>query len=107
MSKPTEMDMARLKRLGRYLVGHPRLVQSFKRQPCTAYLDVWVDTDYAGCLRTRRSTNGGVVTIGNHVVKHWSTTQNTVALSSGEAEYYGVVSGCAESPGTWLAYIIC
>ena len=39
------------------------------------------------------------MTIGNHVVKHWSTTQNTVALSSGEAEYYGMVKGGSTALG--------
>ena len=28
---------------------------------------------------------------GNHVIKHWSQTQSVIALSSGEAEYYGCV----------------
>ena len=28
---------------------------------------------------------------GNHAIKHWSTTQSVIALSSGEAEYYGCV----------------
>ena len=31
--------------------------------------------------------------MGKHVVKTWSTTQAVVALSSGEAEYYGLVRG--------------
>ena len=59
----------------------------------------WVDTDYAGCNRTRRSTSGGIVTFGNHVVKSWSSTQKIVALSSGEAEYYGVVNGATMGIG--------
>ena len=29
--------------------------------------------------------------IGSHVIKFWSSTQASLALSSGEAEYYGVV----------------
>jgi len=29
--------------------------------------------------------------LGSHLLKSWSTTQSQVALSSGEAEYYGVV----------------
>ena len=29
--------------------------------------------------------------LGSHTVKAWSATQASVALSSGEAEYYGVV----------------
>ena len=36
-------------------------------QPKT--LDVLGDTDLAGCLRTRRSTSGGVATLGSHAVK--------------------------------------
>ena len=37
--------------------------------------------------------------IGSHVVKSWSTTQATVALSSGEAELYALVKGAAQSLG--------
>ena len=33
------------------------------------------------------------------VVKHWSRTQATPALSSGEAEYYALVTACAEGLG--------
>ena len=36
---------------------------------------------------------------GTHLVKHWSTTQKTTALSSGEAELYGVVKGASEALG--------
>jgi len=34
---------------------------------------------------------GGLVTLGSHAVKSWSSTQAVVALSSGEADYYGLV----------------
>ncbi len=33
------------------------------------------------------------------VVRSWSTTQATIATSSGEAEYYALVRGSAESLG--------
>ena len=36
---------------------------------------------------------GGMVFIGEHWVKGWSHTQAVIALSSGEAEYYGLVKG--------------
>ncbi len=29
--------------------------------------------------------------VGGHLVKSWSTTQSTISLNSGEAEYYAVV----------------
>ena len=54
---------------------------------------VAVDTDYAGCKKTRKSTSGGVAMIGGHMIKSWSTTQAVIALSSGEAEFYGIVKG--------------
>ena len=37
--------------------------------------------------------------IGTHLIKCWSSTQTSVALSSGEAEYYGVVKAAGEGLG--------
>ena len=37
--------------------------------------------------------------LGTHVIKSWSTNQATIALSSGEAEYYGMVKGASQSLG--------
>jgi len=54
---------------------------------------IWTDTDFAGCRKTRKSTSGGVAMLGNHMVKSWCSTQAIVSLSSGEAEYYGIVLG--------------
>ena len=36
---------------------------------------------------------------GRHLLNNWNTTQNVEALSSGEAEYYGLVKGGAQSIG--------
>ena len=36
---------------------------------------------------------------GGHVIKSWSTNQATIALSSGEAEYYGMVEGASQAMG--------
>ena len=30
---------------------------------------------------------------GSNLIKHWPSTQSVIALSSGEAEYYGLVKG--------------
>ena len=54
MSAPTESDWQGLKRLGRYLKGKPRLVQMFEWQEDGSELEVDVDTDHAGCTRTRK-----------------------------------------------------
>ena len=62
-------------------------------------IDVYVDTDHAGCLRTRKSTRGGRIVAGKHLLKSWSSTQPTITLSSGEAELHGVVKGGANGLG--------
>ena len=95
MSAPTQGDLTALKRLGRYLRGKPRCVLVFRFQEASTYFDAWVDSDWAGCIKTRKSTSGGVLMLGSHCLKSWSSTQSVIALSSGEAEFYGIVKGTA------------
>ena len=92
MSRPTDLAMAALKRLARYLRAKPRLVFTYPFQEAHRW-DVYTDTDWGGCVRSRKSTSGGCLLLGKHIIKCWSATQATIALSSGEAEYYGVVRG--------------
>ena len=61
MSSPTEADWQKLKRMGRYLVGRPRMVLKYRFQEYTNGSCCMVDSDYAGCLKTRKSTNVGVL----------------------------------------------
>jgi hypothetical protein len=98
MSAPVSADASALRRVVRYLVDEPRLVYSFAWQQHGEFR-AFVDTDFAGCLRTRKSTSGGCAMLGSHLVKHWSTTQKVVTLSSGEAELAGIVKGAAEALG--------
>ena len=37
--------------------------------------------------------------LGEHAIKTWSVTQAVIALSSGEAEYYGIVKGASAGLG--------
>ena len=67
MSRPTESSWAALKRLCRYLVGLPRLVWLYRWQEVST-MDVYTDTDWAGCPRTRKSTSGGRVLLGSHTL---------------------------------------
>ena len=99
MSKPTEKDWIALKRIGRYLKGRTRVVTTMGYDGGGEGIVVWTDTDYAGCQRTRKSTSGGVVTIGGRLIKTWSNSQGVIALSSGEAEFYGIVKGAGIAIG--------
>ena len=49
-------------------------------------LDAYSDSDWGGDLVTRRSTSGGCILRGDHLLMHWSRTQQVVSLSSAEAE---------------------
>ena len=95
---PTVHAWRALKRLCRYLNGAPRLVYTYTQQEVEC-IDVCADTDWSGCPKTRKSTSGGCVLLGQHTVKHWSLTQASVALSSGEAEFAGVIRGAGQGLG--------
>ena len=96
---PTKVGVEALKRAVRFLIGIPRLVWNFPFQKHTGDLEIYVDTDFGGCQTTRRSTSGGVAMRGLHPIKHWSLTQTTIALSSGEAELGGICRGAAMALG--------
>ena len=59
MAAPKASSMSKMKRLARYLLGPPRQVLMF--QPCleeAPEMLVYSDSDWAGCLKTRKSTSG-------------------------------------------------
>ncbi|KAG1656170.1 hypothetical protein FOA52_008709 [Chlamydomonas sp. UWO 241] len=58
------------------------------------------DADYAGCVDTRRSTTGFVVTYNGTAVSWKSTTQQTVSRSTTEAEYQA--SGAVIGEAQWM-----
>ena len=62
-------------------------------------LVTYVDSDWAGDRATRKSTSGGMVFRGHHLIKSWSSNQQIVALSSGEAELYALTKGAAQTLG--------
>jgi hypothetical protein len=99
MSAPTTDDWNKLKRLGRYLIGRERVVVIYGYQGWNGKITAWTDSDYAGDKKTRKSTSGGVLLLGKHVIKSWSSTQSVIALSSGEAEYYAIVKGASLAMG--------
>ena len=99
MSAPKQKHWNKLKRLGRYLLGKPRVVYSYFWQEPVNVLTTNTDSDWAGDRLRAKSTSGGVVRWGGHVVKTWSSTQTTIALSSGEAELYALTKAAAQTLG--------
>ena len=99
LKKPTQAHFQMLKRGVRYLRSHPRLVHLFANQDKFTQLEVWMDADHAGCIRSRKSTTGTVLRLGKNTIRNTCKSQAVIALSSGEAEYYGLVSGLCQGLG--------
>ena len=97
MSKPRASDMKRLKKIGRYLIGRPRLILSFAWQNIPDRIVAFTDSDWAGCTRSAKSTSGGAVCLGEHVLKTYCKQQKVIALSSAEAELYALAAASAEA----------
>ena len=57
MSELFAAGWGKIKRLGRYVAGEPRLIQRLERHEPPRHVLALSDSDHAGCLRSRRSTS--------------------------------------------------
>ena len=99
MAKPTTGSWRRARRIVRYLVRRPRMVSYFDFQEDVRKLVVFADANWAGCKTSRKSTSGGCVMRGAHLLRFWSKTQASIAQSSAESELFGAVRGGVEGLG--------
>ena len=101
MADPEAGDFTTIKKLVRYIVGVKAVEWKYpwQEERETLSLGIFADSDWAGCLRTRRSTSGGLAMLGRHPVRTWSTTQPVVATSSAEAELYSMTEGASRGLG--------
>ena len=81
------------------LVKASRTVQKFAWQEKPAPITTYVVSHWAGNKITRKSTSNGAMFSGKHLIKSWSSTQQVMALSSGEAELYGMLKGATQTKG--------
>ena len=88
MSSATNQDFSKLKKLVRFLVGVEEVLLEYpcKNEREATAIKIQVDSDWAGCERTHRSTSGGCITVGQHPLRTWSSTQSVVATSSAKTE---------------------
>ena len=95
MAGPTKNDVLTIKKLARFLIHleGAEICYHWQSEEEASELRIYVDSDWAGCVRTRRSTSGGVAMVGSHVLRTWSVTQAVTAISSGEAEFYAMIEG--------------
>ena len=95
--KPRRSSQEKIKRVGRYLLYAPRYVINFYWQRPQRVVKVLVDSDHAGCPRTRKSTSCILVMRGRHLLNEIILTQPNVAISSGESEFHGLVRAAVEA----------
>ncbi|CAK0908291.1 unnamed protein product [Prorocentrum cordatum] len=92
MSTPRRLGNARLDRCARYLTGCPFLALVFKHEPQAGGSWIPVDSNWAE-EPGRYSTHAGCEFVGSHLIESWVVTDQVRALSSAEAELYGIVDG--------------
>ena len=103
VTAPTMQSVAKLKHLLRYLNGTKmcvlRMRPSYQLSDgnCSLDVNVYVDSDWAGCSKTRKSTSGSTVNVLGCNMISTARTQGTLALSSGEAELYAIGQGVSEA----------
>ena len=86
-AEPKTADVGAPKRCIRFLLKYSRCIQSFERQEMVPkQITCYSDSNFAGCLQSRKSTSS---------LKSTSTTQAVVSLSSAEAEFYAAVKAAA------------
>jgi len=91
-SCPTDEHIKAAKHVFRYVNG-TRNHGVFYPYTTTNVIDVYVDTDFAGCYDTRRSTSGYIVLFNNCCVSCLSKKQASVAKATTEAEFVAMSYG--------------
>jgi hypothetical protein len=99
LNKPKKSHMLAADNVLRYLKGSKKhgILLRKNGEPGLA---VWVDSDWAGCKDTRRSTSGYVVTVHGNAIIWKSQRQTFPARSTAEAEYIACSEAFADAK--WL-----
>nr|GEW79315.1 putative ribonuclease H-like domain-containing protein [Tanacetum cinerariifolium] len=92
---PKECHLHAVKRIFRYLKGHPKLRLWYPKES-PFYLVAYSDSDYGGATQDRKSTTGGSQFLGRRLISWQCKKQTIVATSTTEAEYVTTASCCGQ-----------
>ncbi|KAJ0452174.1 putative RNA-directed DNA polymerase [Helianthus annuus] len=104
MQSPSKLHLGAAKRILRYVASTIGFGIWYERGVPVQLLG-YTDSDWASSIDDRKSVSASVFNLGSGAVTWSSKKQNTVALSSTEAEY--VASSAATSQAVWLRRILC
>ena len=94
-TSPKESHLTAVKRIFRYLVGTTDLGLWYSKGSCFD-LTAYCDADYAGDKLERKSTSGTCQFLGKALISWSCRKQNTIALSTTEAEYVSAANCCSQ-----------
>ncbi|XP_062104470.1 secreted RxLR effector protein 161-like [Humulus lupulus] len=94
-STPTESHLTAVKRIMKYVVGTVEFGLWYTNDSNMSLVG-YSDSDWAGNLDDRKSTSGGCFYLGNNLVSWHSKKQNSISLSTAEAEYIAAGSCCTQ-----------
>nr|GEZ13721.1 retrotransposon protein, putative, unclassified [Tanacetum cinerariifolium] len=94
--KPTEKHLTAVKRIFRHLKNSIKIGLWYPKD--TGFeLTAFLDSSYAGCLDSRKSTSGGIQFLGGDKLVSWSSKkQDCTLMSLVEAEYVSLSACCAQ-----------
>lgn len=98
---PTKADWNAVRRIFKYLKGTAKKELDFKCDICVKNgISAFSDSDFAGDVKSRKSTTSYVLKFGSDLISWGSRKQGAVALSMTEAEY--IVAGVTVQEIIWV-----
>ncbi|CAJ2652309.1 unnamed protein product [Trifolium pratense] len=94
-SEPKMSHLTQVKRIFKYVngtCGYGILYSHGNNSTLVGYCDAY----WAGSVDDRKSTSGGCFFLGSNLVSWFSKKQNSVSLSTAEAEYIAAGSSCSQ-----------
>lgn len=104
MEHPSKTHVTAIKRILRYLKGTSDYGILLTNTPNNLKFYIYSDSDYAGCIKTRRSTTGFCLMIGTGIVSWCSERQSSVSHSTAESEY--IAASQASRELVWLQRLL-
>lgn len=101
MSNPGRVHWQALKWILRYLKGtRGTTLQYVAKDDSSSMIEEYVDSDYAGCLDSRKSLSGYIFKCYGEIISWKASLHRVVALSSTEVKYMAATEAIEE--GIWL-----
>ena len=94
-ANPKQSHMTAFKRIIKYVKTTAEFGVWYSKDTSDVLVG-YSDTDWAGNVDDRKSTSGGCFYVGNNLVSWMSKKQNSISLSTAEAEYIAAGSCCTQ-----------